>query len=147
MIKREMNILIEVVKILQPAYNATLLMDDALVSLLAPAVVSLHKKWQTMAGNAVYCSSLAQALLDSLQKRFSGLLDNLKPPKEQASNGSPSIIHSSGPFGDLLYPVASSPDPEFRLAWLDEWQDEWDANVKTRVTGGPVIILFKNWQL
>lgn len=138
--KREMNILLEVVYTLEPAYNATMIMqaDDALVSLLAPTVVSLHKKWQTMVHNSVHCSSLAKALLESLETRFSGLLNNLKPlpslPVPTTDNSS-SKAYGSGPFGDFIYPVAAAIDPEIRLAWLDEWQDDWDLTVKPRVTG------------
>jgi hypothetical protein len=135
--KREMNILIEVVNTLEPAYNATLIMeaDDALVSLMAPTVVSLHRKWQPMVHNAVYCSSLANALLESLQTRFKGLLDNLKPQQVPATDNPTHTVLGSGPYGDLIYPVAAALDPEFRLTWLDEWQDDWDFNVKPRVSG------------
>lgn len=135
--KREMNILIEVVNTLEPAYNATLIMeaDDALVSLMAPTVVSLHRKWQPMVHNAVYCSSLANALLESLQTRFKGLLDNLKPQQVPATDNPTPMALGSGPYGDLIYPVAAALDPEFRLTWLDEWQDDWDFNVKPRVSG------------
>jgi len=42
---RETNILCEVVKILEPAYNAMLKMEesDALISLVAPSITSLHQ--------------------------------------------------------------------------------------------------------
>lgn len=80
---RELAILAEVVTVLEPAYTATMIMEEeaALVSLVAPTVTALHKKWLIMsdADYIVYCRSLARALLDSLQKRFTGLFDNLKP--------------------------------------------------------------------
>lgn len=131
--RREMNILTEVVDILEPAYNATMIMqeNDSMVSLLAPTVVSLHKKWQIIAHNSAYCSTLANALFESLQKRFSGLLNNLKP----ATGNPTSMAYGSGPFGDYIYPVSAALDPEIRLAWLDDWQDDVDLTVKPRVTG------------
>jgi len=60
--------LIDVVNTLEP--NATMFMeaDDALVSLLAPTVVSLHKKWEAMSNMSSTCSSLAKALFELLQK-------------------------------------------------------------------------------
>lgn len=94
-----------------------------------------------MTDSSLYCASLAKALLELLQKRFSGLLDNLKP---LVNDGSPaSTCGSKGPFGALIYPVAASLDPEFRMAWLDEWQDDWDATVKSRVTGTSIEIVLE----
>ena len=112
--KREMNILTEVVDILEPAYNATMIMQEngSLVSLMAPTAVSLHKKWQIMARNSAYCSSLANALFESLQTRFSGLLNNLKP----ATGNWTSTAYGSGPFGDYIYPVSAALDPG--IEWI-----------------------------
>jgi len=103
----------------------------ALVSLAAPTVTALHKKWSTMsdADCVVYCQTLARALLNSLKKRFKALFDNLKPlpddkPKEKRT------YPFSGPFGDLIYPVAASHNPDCRLEWLKDWQNDHDENVK-----------------
>jgi len=132
---REINILGEVVAVLEPAYNATLIMEesDALLSLVAPSITSLHQQWFAMSKDSMYCRSLAKALLDSLETRFSGLLANLRPG--QTSSSSQPQEYGTGPFGHLIYPVATSLDPDCRLAWLDEWQQKWDPSVKQRVTG------------
>ena len=59
MIRREMNILSEVVEILEPAYTATLIMEEesALVSVVGPAVTSLRKQWHNMSQNVEYSQS------------------------------------------------------------------------------------------
>ena len=128
--KREMNIVSEVVAILEPAYNATMIMEEekALVSIVAPSIISLHGKWLAWKDTAVYAQSLAKALFESLERRFSGLIDNLKPLQTANKYG-------TGPFGDLIYPVSASLDPDFRLAWLNDWQAHTDESVKSRVTG------------
>jgi hypothetical protein len=96
---REINILGEVVMILEPAYNATLIMEnsDALVSLVAPSITSLHQQWFAMCYDLMYCRSLVNALLNSLETRFSGLLANLRPVK--ASSCSQPQEYGTGPFG------------------------------------------------
>lgn len=138
---REINILGEVVAISEPAYNATLIMEesDALMSLVAPSITSLHQQWFAMSDDSMYCRSLAKALLDSLEARFSGLLANLRPVQtcssSDGSESSQSQEYGTGPFGHLIYLVAASLDPDCRLAWLDEWQKKWDPSVKQRVTG------------
>jgi len=135
--KRETSILLEAVNILEPAYTATLIMEEseALLSLLAPTITSLHKQWQTMAENLSYFQSQARALLESLQHQFCGMLDNLKPLPKPVNSETPQKIYGTGPFGDLIYPVAAALDPECKLAWLDDWEREFDPTVKSRVTG------------
>lgn len=140
---REMAILVEVVAVLEPAYTATMIMEEeiALVSLIGPTVTALHKKWSSMtdAISVVYCQSLARALLNSLETRFRALFDNLKPlPVFKAQpNVTPTVptYPFSGPFGDLIYPIAAALDPDCRLEWLNDWQNDYDENVKQRVTG------------
>jgi hypothetical protein len=139
---RELAILAEVVTVLEPAYTATMIMEEevAFVSLIAPTVTALHKKWQTMSDSdsVVYCRSLARALLDSLEKRFTALFDNLKPlpPEDKTRPNEKSKTYPfEGPFGDLIYHVAASLDPDCRLEWLNDWQDDYDENVKQRVAG------------
>ena len=53
--------------------------------------------------------------------------------------------YGSHPFGELVYLVATSLDPEFRTVWLNEWEQdwEWDLSVKSRVTGRPITILLE----
>ena len=52
---REMKILKEIVEILEPTYDATLIMEEnAFVSLLAPTVFALHDKWCSMLDSICY---------------------------------------------------------------------------------------------
>jgi hypothetical protein len=140
---REMAILVEVVAILEPAYTATMIMEEeeALVSLVAPTVTALQKKWSTMSDSdsdsIVHCQSLARALLNSLEMRFKALFQNLKPLPEDTIKANEKVTSYpfSGPFGDLIYPVAASLDPDCRLEWLNDWQTDHDENVKQRVAG------------
>jgi len=74
-------------------------------------------------------------------KWFKGLLDNLKPLHIPATDSN--STYGSGLFGGLIYPVAAALDPEFRLAWLDDWQDVSDDAVKSTVTGMCVVVISK----
>jgi len=61
---------------------------------------------------------LAEGLLQSLERRFAGVIYNLA----QNSAVSDETVGKTLPFGDLMYPVSSAMDPEFRLDWLLELQ-------------------------
>jgi len=78
-----------------------------------------------MVNDAEYCQSLAAGLIRSLEKRFAGVFynfaRNIAAPDEN--------VGKTLPFGDLLYPVSSAMDPEFRLDWL------LDEELKCRVSG------------
>jgi len=95
-----------------------------------------------MAENLSYSQSLARVLLESLQRRFCGMLDNLKPLPKPVNSETPQKIYGTGPFGDLIYPVAAALDPECKLAWLDDWERDFDPTVKSRVTGNHFKIEF-----
>lgn len=139
--RRENNILKEVVQILEPAYTATMIMEEetALVSVVSPSIISLHKKWLALSQELEYGQSLARALLESLTSRFSGLINNLSPLVDQSEP------YGTGPFGNLIYVVSSCLDPEFRLEWLNDWQQDHDNSVKMRVTGICLLLLLFNF--
>jgi len=131
--KREWEILKEVMDILEPAFNATLIMEEetSLISLVAPTVSALHSKWSSMSGNVKFGDTLIAALLSSLEKRFTGLLINIGilPPQKTAAGDF--VDTSTLNFADPSYLVAAAMDPEFKLQWLGENKDE----VKLAVTG------------
>ena len=143
---REFAILNEAIQVLEPAYTATLVMEEesALVSLLAPTVTALHKTWKFMSqGQELeYSRGLALGLLDSLERRFRGLIDNLLPLPLDSNPTKQPKYPSAGAFGDLIYPVSAALDPDLRLNWLDNWEKDHDANVKARVMGKPAIYIY-----
>ena len=62
--KRECEILKEVIEVLEPAYNATLIMEeDTAVSLIAPIVTALYKKCSQMQRGVKFADTLIAALL------------------------------------------------------------------------------------
>jgi hypothetical protein len=121
--KREMNIVNEVVSKLEPAYDATMIIQEnnALASLVAPTVAMQHTKWTAVSDKSTNCQSLARGLLISLERRFCDLLNNVGHQINDASN------EDRTPFTDLVYPVAAL-NPEFRLDWLSP-------SAKPQVTG------------
>lgn len=139
--RRETNILKEVVQVLEPAYTATLIMEEetALVSVVAPSVTALHKKWLYLIHDLEYCQTLAKGLFDSLNVRFCGLINNLKPTLSASDQQS---SYGTGSFGNLIYVISPSLDPDFRLEWLNEWQEDHDNSVKSRVRGKLYVYLF-----
>ena len=128
--KREVEMLKEVVDVLESAYDATLIMEEenALISLVAPTVATLHKKWSSM--TVKFSDTLTAGLLESLEKRFAGLLINIGilPPKKTKTGEK--VDTSTMSFGDPAYLVAAALDPEFKLNWLGDNDD-----VKIAITG------------
>lgn len=133
--KREFEILKEVVDVLEPAYDATIIMEEesALISLVAPSVAALHKKWSGMVGNVKFSDPLIVALLASLERRFIGLLINIGILLPQKTADGQPVDTATLNFGDPAYLVAAALDPEFKLRWLSN--DDEDDNVKVGITG------------
>jgi len=131
--KRECEILKEVIEVLEPAYNATLIMeeDTAVVSLVAPTVAALYKKWSQMQRSVKFADTLIAALLKSLEKRFVGLLINIGILPPQKTHNGDVIDTATLNFGDPLFLVAAALDPEFRLNWLNV---EHDDTIKVAIT-------------
>jgi len=120
---REFAILNEAMQVLEPAYNATLVKEEesALISLLAPTVTALHKTWKFMSqGQELeYSRGLSLGLLDSLERRLRGLIDNLLPLPLNSNPTKQPKYPSADAFGDHIYPVSAALDPDLRLNWLD----------------------------
>jgi hypothetical protein len=133
--KREIDIVHEVVQVLEPAYNATLIMEEeaALLSLIAPTVLQLHRTWSRMACTVKLSSSLVTALIASLERRFIGMLINLGVLPPQRNDNDEIADTANLNFGDPAYLVAAALDPEFRLNWLGD-----NDSLKTSVTGKTV---------
>lgn len=132
--KREMDMLKEVVSVLEPAYDATLLMEEeaGLISLVAPTIGVLHKKWSDMSSVVKFASGLIEGLLAALERRFLGLLVNIGVlPAPAPDPVTKKVDIATLPFGDACYLVATALDPEFRLNWIDDEHD----NVKLFITG------------
>ena len=139
--KREWDILKEAVDVLEPAYNATIIMEEenSLISLVAPTVLALHSKWSNMSGNAKYADSLIEALVSSLQKRFIGLCINIGIlPPQRTSNDDP-VDTSKLNFGDTSYLVSAAMDLEFKLKWFGDDKDD----IKVTITGKWLICVLK----
>jgi hypothetical protein len=70
---------------------------------------------------------IGQRTFNSLNVRFSGLFNNLTPlaPDKHETYG-------TGPFGNLVYVVSPTFDPDFRWEWLTDWQQDHDASVKIK---------------
>ena len=78
--QREMAMLRELVKILQPFAKATdLLQGDSYptIGCIVPSIVCLHKCLNTLSSTVKYHTPLFNALLSSLCDRFGGLLQNV----------------------------------------------------------------------
>jgi hypothetical protein len=109
--------MLEALQILEPAYIATLVVEenDALLSLLAPTVTSWHKQWKMMADNCTYSQSLAKALLELLQCRFCRLPNNLKPFPEPVTNEAPWKTMKT--YENELSEISST---QFLLLWIQK---------------------------
>ena len=120
MTKRELDILREVVEVLEPAYTATLIMEEetALLSVVAPTVSQLHRTWGRQSQSVKFCSGLVSGLTASLERRFVGLLINLDIIPPQRNDRCEVIPTDDLNFGDPAYLISAALDPEFRLNWL-----------------------------
>ena len=112
---REVKLLQEVTSVLEPAYDATIVMEEekSLISLLAPTVSVLHKKWTEMLETVNFSHSLVNALLKSLESRFLGIFKNI------GMKVSVPFDNNDLPFSDISYILAAALDPDFRLQWVD----------------------------
>ena len=84
-----------------------------------------------------YRKPVANALLASLCKRFSGIFHHCGIASEQAPQSS--TVSSKLPFSDKIYPIASVSDPQFFFHWVDvdmpatNSKTEFAARMKTDV--------------
>lgn len=116
---REHTTLQEAVAVLEIAYDATLLLEeeDALISIVGPTLSQIHKKWNNMKDTLTTCEPLVVCLLESLERRFQGLFQNIGIV--------PRLLQGEGdlvdpPFSDSLYVVAAALDQQFGLDWVED---------------------------
>ncbi len=114
---REVKLLQEVTTVFEPAYDATIVMEEetAFISLLAPTVSALQKKWSNMLEHLDYSQSLINALLRSLESRFIGIFNNIGTAVSATTESENDTV----PFTDSSYILASALDPEFRMDWVN----------------------------
>ena len=108
MSSREVAMLKELVDILQPFAEATdkAQGNDARISCVVPTVVAFHKYLSDQQKIVRYHSSLVRQLLQALEKRFQGLLIQVRilPGNQQTSTDT---------YGSIKYPVSTVLDPQF----------------------------------
>ena len=104
----------ELVDILQPFAEVTELTqgDEYItISCVLPSIVALLKCMAGLSGRARYHSTVLATLVDSINKRFSGLLQSLQMQ--------PTSIGRQEPFEQLIYPAAAVMDPKYGFIWLE----------------------------
>lgn len=121
--KKERDILLELLEILQPFADATdLTQGDSYptIGCIIPSVVSLDNCLLDMSTRAVHHGAIVKALRESLRRRFEGLFQRIKI-LPIAVNVEP----ADATFGSEIYPLASLLDPSYGLLWLDDHAVLW----------------------
>jgi len=123
----------ELVEILQPFSEVTdLIQGDSYVTIscVVPSVVALLKYMAGLNSRLRYHGTMVAALVESIHRRFSGLLQTLQIQ--------PSSTTQQQPFEQLIYPAAAVMDPTYGFVWLEcdhPGSAEIKANVKETVIG------------
>ena len=118
---REHASLCELVEILDPFSEATDLCQGekyTTVGCIVPSIVSLHKHLRSMEQHSKHHRLMITALMESLYKRFGGLLTTLKFPNVSTSSTSGS--RSPSGFSEDVYVIACALDPSYGTLWLDD---------------------------
>lgn len=92
------------------------------MSYVAPCVLHLFRHLEKCSTPCYYVSSMIDTLMESLQRRFQGILINAKL--------SPGSLTDKTPFAEKLYLISAVLDPQFGVVWLevDGPQDKSKAN-------------------
>jgi len=123
----------ELVEVLQPFAEVTELTQGdtyVTISCVVPSVVALLKCMTALKGRVRFHGSVIAALIESIHKRFSGLLQTLQ--LQPAST----VQHE--PFEQLIYPAAAVMDPAYGFVWLESdhpGTEHVKANIKETVIG------------
>lgn len=143
---REWGQLIELVDVLDPFLEATVVTEGekvATISKALPSVLSLHSHLKEMLQQQrlKYSTPVAKALLTSLKTRFSGMFKRLQGGAT-SHEGDMDVI-TNMPFGSDIYVISTFFDPQFRLEWIDKEldmeQDEKNS-LRRAVTGVPYFL-------
>jgi len=123
----------ELVDILQPFAEVTELMQGdkyVTISCVVPSVVALLKYLAGLSSRARFHGTMVKTLIESIQRRFSGLLQTLQM--------TPASTAQHKPFEQFIYPAAAVMDPRYGFVWLESdhpGSEEIKANVKETVIG------------
>ena len=113
---REWNQLEELVNIMEPFYNATVLCQGEFtvtISTVLPSVLSINHHLIRLAQKKdLHLTNLVRVLKESLTNRFFGIFVNMHMVK-------PAGNRDDLPFGDVIYMISAFLDPRFALQWLD----------------------------
>jgi len=108
----------ELVAVLEPFAEATTVCQGdevATIGVIVPSVISLYKHLQGYVKSAKHTASLVRTLLESLCRRFKGLLQLVKVlevPKDDEID--------TATFGKVIYLVAAVLDPDYGFVWLED---------------------------
>lgn len=124
---REWNLLLELVQVMCPFYDATVIAQGettATIGIVVPSILSISRHLRHCAEKPnCQLTTLIRGLEDSLVKRFKGIFLNMKLLTTTNNN------ENDGPFGDIIYTIAAVLDPTFCFMWLDN-DVPVDENVK-----------------
>ena len=146
---REWLQLKELVDLLQPFYEATVLTQEEetpTISLVLPTVISLQKHLQEfLKKNAKYLKVMAEQLMQSFSTRFCGIFCNTGSLDINPILSSTFSWSTTKPFGETVYVVAATLDPMFGLQWIEEIRasDEEKEKLTTRVKGEKPFLCIK----
>lgn len=132
--QREHASLLELVEILDPFAEATDLCQGqsyTTIGCVVPCIVSLYKHLLHQEVHCKFHRPMVMALLESLRKRFSGLLSQLRIQIAAIST-------KKDGFAEDLYLIAPALDPSYSFIWLEEdhpGDDTTKTALKDYITG------------
>jgi hypothetical protein len=124
------------VELLDPFLEATSLTEgDQVVTITfaLPSVLALVNHLQDVKPRLKHCIPLCNALLASLNKRFSGMLQRVQVPRVNRTDDVSQL-----PYGSDIYLISTFFDPKFRLRWIDKELkliDEDKEDLRKEITG------------
>ncbi|CAF4226533.1 unnamed protein product, partial [Rotaria sordida] len=111
----DLILLEEIIHILEPLYEISIKCQAetaVTVSLVVPSIVYLIGHLRDIKQDISFCSKLAEQLQESINIRFSGIINRLNLVD----------VAENDPYGDTLYFMAAVLDPAFKLYWIRDLQ-------------------------
>ncbi|CAF1525832.1 unnamed protein product [Rotaria sordida] len=111
----DLTLLEEIIHILEPFYEITIKCQAeaaVTVSLVVPSIVHLISHLRDIKEDISFCSKLVEQLQESINTRFSGIINRLNLVDVAENN----------PYGDTLYFIAAVLDPCFKFYWIRDLQ-------------------------
>ena len=90
------------------------------INVALPLLLCVIRNLQQMLANSVYCVQLIKGLLNSLFKRFNGILQLVGFQTPVAPFFNPLPLKEGNMFNDDIYLIASTLDLTVKLSWIDE---------------------------